>query len=227
MPWSNKTIVFDLDGTLVDTAPDLHASLCHSFKQKGLEAVSLDTIRHCIGHGAKFMIQRSAELSGISLTDDDVTELHALFLDYYVKHIADLSKPFDGILECLDYCQSRNARLAVCTNKTQMLAEEVLNTLDLTKYFHSIVGADRASEKKPSAAHINEAVGLADGFLENAIMVGDSSTDGFAAQASGVPFILMTYGYLDNRLNEVDCAYRLGSARDLIGALEMSFSQPS
>tara|TARA_Y100000052_G_scaffold27585_1_gene36906 strand:- start:28861 stop:29544 length:684 start_codon:yes stop_codon:yes gene_type:complete len=227
VPWSNKTVVFDLDGTLVDTAPDLHASLCYCFKQKGLEAVSLETIRHSIGHGAKFMIERSAKLSGLTLSEDLVSELHRLFLDYYVSHIADHSRPFEGILDCLDYCTSMNARLAVCTNKTQVLAEEVLETLNLSSYFHAIVGADRASKKKPSPAHLNEAVGLADGLLEGSIMIGDSSTDGFAAQASGVPFILMTYGYLDDRLDEVNCAYRLSSAKELIVTLEDHFSLPS
>lgn len=224
MSWSNKTVVFDLDGTLVDTAPDLHASLVHSFESFGLEAVDLPTIRPFIGHGARAMITNSAELSGLELTDETIASLHKIFLDYYVAHIADHSRPFDGIIDCLEYCQERNARLSVATNKTQVLAEEVLTSLDLAKYFHSVVGADRASEKKPSPAHIKEAVGLADGLLGNSVMIGDSSTDGFAAQSARIPFVLMAYGYLDDRLNEVDCAFTLSSATDLPAALEALFS---
>ena len=227
MPWSNKTVVFDLDGTLVDTAPDLHASLAHCYGEIGLRTVDLPTIRHCIGHGAKAMILKSAEYCGYDLPEATVETLFRSFLDYYIAHIADLSQPFDGIVECLDYCKARGAKLSVCTNKTQILAEEVLNALDLAKYFDSVVGADKASIKKPSPQHIKEAVGLADGLLESSVMIGDSSTDGFAAQSARIPFVLMSYGYLDDRLNEVDCAYTLSSARDLPAALEGLFSRAS
>ena len=227
MPWANKTIVFDLDGTLVDTAPDLHAALSYAFELDGLKAVSLDTIRHAIGHGARAMIKRSAELSEIELDEASVTRLHESFLEYYVAHIADLSRPFDDIETCLKLCKSRNAKLSVCTNKTQALAEEVLQALNLTQYFDSIVGADRASQKKPAAAHIKEAVDLADGSLENAIMIGDSSTDGKAAQAAGIPFIFMTYGYADDAIEQCEILQKLDSADTLTSVLETWINQAS
>ena len=227
MSWQDKTIVFDLDGTLVDTAPDLHAALVHSFEIAGLEAVSLTTVRDAIGHGARAMIEFSANAKGYVLTETQLTEMHQNFLTHYIAHIADCSRPFDGIIECLDFCDAKNARLAVCTNKTQALAVEVLTTLGMFDRFHSIVGADAASEKKPSAAHIIEAVQLAGGELKGAVMVGDSSTDGFAAKAAGIPFFLMSYGYLDSRISEVPVAARLDRAFELPAALERLFSRAS
>ncbi len=224
MPWSKNTIIFDLDGTLIDTAPDLHAALTHAFESKGLTAIDLPTVRSSIGHGARAMIETSANVTGISLTDTLLDELHKTFLDYYTSHIADHSAPFPGILDSLDVCEVRGATLAVCTNKTQHLAEQVLESLGLIDRFRAIVGADRTSEKKPSATHLLETLSLVGGQLDQAVMIGDSSTDGFAAQAAGMPFIFMTYGYPDDKTSELKPFKSLGSAEDLPAAIHECFS---
>ena len=224
VPWNRKTIVFDLDGTLVDTAPDLHAALQHCFEDAGLEAVDLATVRHAIGHGAKVMIETSARLKSISLPETDVTALHKKFLDYYIGNISVLSQPFPGIIECLKTCRNNNAFLSVCTNKTQALAEQVLDELGLAPYFHAVLGADKASEKKPSPAHLNESILLAGGTPAKAVLVGDSTTDARSAAAAEIPFILMTYGYTDDEVFRQPRATKLDSAGQIIPALQSIFS---
>ncbi|MAP94176.1 MAG: phosphoglycolate phosphatase [Ponticaulis sp.] len=225
MPWSKKTVVFDLDGTLVDTAPDLHAALCHCFQEQGLRAVDLDTVRHAIGHGAKAMIESSAKSSGVTLDESTLTAMHKSFLAYYISHIADFSRPFEGMVDCLDHCQNMNANLAVCTNKTQALAEEVLDALGITHYFDAIIGADRATIKKPSPVHLQEAIAAAGGSVEDSVMIGDSSTDGLSALEAGVPFILMSYGYLDDKVSSLTNILTLDSAKKLPASLGRVFSQ--
>lgn len=224
MSWNGKTIVFDLDGTLVDTAPDLHAALQHCFEDAGLEAVDLETVRHAIGHGAKVMIETSARLKSITLSDDDVTALHKTFLEYYVGNISVLSTPFPGIIECLKMCRDNGAYLAVCTNKTQALAEQVLDELGLAPYFHAVIGADKASEKKPSPAHLYESILLAGGTPAEAVLVGDSTTDARSAAAANIPFILMTYGYTDDEVFRQPMASKLDRAGQIIPALQSIFS---
>ena len=224
MNWTDFTVVFDLDGTLVDTAPDLHAALVHCFSEKGLPAVTLDTIRHAIGHGARVMIETCAKETGASLTEDELSAMHKSFLSYYIAHIADFSRPFSGITETLDYLRDKGARLSVCTNKTQDLAEEVLQTLNLTDYFDSVIGADKASEKKPSPAHLLEAVSAAGGIASHSVLIGDSSTDGRSAEAAGIPFILMTYGYLDDAAYDPKRFGQLSDANELPGLLESMVS---
>mgnify|MGYP001164114808 FL=1 len=222
--WHDKTVLFDLDGTLIDTAPDLHASLCYAFDKEGLAAVDLPTVRSAIGHGARAMIQQSADRSSTALSTALLDQLHQHFLDYYVEHIADHSKPFDGIIETLDVLKERQAKIAVCTNKTQILAERLLGDISMADYFDVIVGADRASEKKPSAKHIIETVELANGRIDDAVMIGDSSTDAKAAAASSVPFIYMTYGYPDAVLGDMNIPHKLDTARNILAVLEDIFS---
>lgn len=224
MDWSEKTIVFDLDGTLIDSAPDLHAALVHCFSEKNLPAGSLDDIRGIIGQGAKAMITLSASLNDIDLNDEFLADLHKSFLDYYVGNIANLSRPYPGIMEALDHAESRGARLAVCTNKTQTLAERALIEIGLFDRFASVLGADKASSKKPSPAHLEECVSLAGGKIEGAIMVGDSSPDGLSAEAAGIPFIFMTYGYADEASKLLSPAASLESAWDLPAAIQRCFN---
>lgn len=224
MNWSEKTIVFDLDGTLIDTAPDLHAALSYAYSRRNMEHADLSAIRSVIGHGARAMISRSADLTNTELPPSLLDDLHHDFLEYYVRHIVDHSKPFPGITDTLDIALDNGARLAVCTNKTQDLAERSLTEIGLRDKFIAVLGADRASEKKPSANHLKETISLADGNVDHAVMIGDSSTDGLSAKAAGIPFIFMTYGYPDDQMNDLKPFMTLGSAKDLPAAIQKCFS---
>lgn len=194
--FGNWTLVFDLDGTLVETAPDLHAALNHTLTHKSLGPVSLDTIRMMIGDGAKAMIRKGLSFHNATIDQIEIDrELWPIFLDYYVNNISILSQPFDNAVQTLQQLSDAGASLAVCTNKAQHLAEKLLEELGLSSYFSTIVGGDALAVKKPHADHLLETIRRCNGAPERAIMVGDSQTDEKAARNAGLPFVFVSFGY--------------------------------
>ena len=190
------TIVFDLDGTLVETAPDLHAALNHTLAKKQLDPVSLDSIRMMIGDGAKALIRKGLAQNQVEIDEVEIDQdLWPTFLDHYLENITRLSEPFDMCPETLEVLKSQGANLTVCTNKAQHLAEEVLKGLDLEKYFSATVGGDALAIKKPDGAHIIETVRKGGGDPARAIMVGDDWTDERAARDAELPFVFVSFGY--------------------------------
>ncbi|MEQ8559460.1 MAG: HAD-IA family hydrolase [Henriciella sp.] len=189
------TIVFDLDGTLIDTAPDLHASLNHSLESAGLTPVPFVAIRGMIGEGAKAMIRKGIAWNGDDEANHDIEPLWEAFLAHYRENICRLSRPFPDAVASIDRLLETGAVCAVCTNKTQKLAEAVLDTLNLSGRFSAIVGADAVPEKKPNGDHIIRTIKAAGGMERRAIMVGDSQTDERAARDAGLPFVFVTFGY--------------------------------
>ncbi len=193
---SNWTLVFDLDGTLVETAPDLHAALNHTLASKGLGPVPLAAIRNMIGDGAKAMIRKGLSWHDRPIEEAEIDEnLWPIFIDHYLENICRLSAPYPGALRALEELKTKGAILSVCTNKAQHLAEEVLAGLKMDHLFSSVLGGDKASNKKPDAVHIIETVTLAGGNSSRAIMIGDAHTDEGAARACGLPLIFVTFGY--------------------------------
>lgn len=188
-------ILFDLDGTLVETAPDLAAAMNHVLAQEGLPQLGVDAVRPIIGHGAKALITRGFSAAGRSLDDDRAHDLTLIFLDHYRANIAVHSHAFPGVVEALSRLHEEGFRLAVCTNKPQGLSEQLLDALDLTKFFHAIVGADAVTAKKPDPEHVFETLRQCQGNQARALFVGDSETDERAARAAGLPFILFPLGY--------------------------------
>ena len=194
--FSGWTLVFDLDGTLVETAPDLHAALNHTLAHKGLAPVTLDTIRMMIGDGAKAMIRKGLTFHQAPIDQAEIDEtLRPIFLDYYSAHITRLSTPFEDSMSCLSALQQDGATLAVCTNKAQGLAEQVLSGLQMDRQFKAIVGGDELPVKKPDAHHLFETIARSGGNPARAIMVGDSQTDEKAARNAGLPFVFVSFGY--------------------------------
>lgn len=190
------TLVFDLDGTLVETAPDLHAALNHTLALKGLAPVSIETIRMMIGDGAKALIRKGLAYNNVSVDEAEIDEtLWPAFIDHYLANITRLSVPFEGSVACLENLKSAGATLAVCTNKALDLAEEVLAGLNLTSYFSATVGGDTLTVKKPDGKHILETIKRAGGTLDKAIMIGDAQTDERAARDARLPFVFVTFGY--------------------------------
>lgn len=194
--WLNGwTVVFDLDGTLVDTAPDLLNALNHVLTHAGLEEVDLQTVAGMIGHGAKAMIRQGMAHQNITPSEAGLDALFDRFLVYYSEHISVGSRPFDRAPEILDELAAAGAILSVCTNKKQDLSDQLLEALGLAPRFAAILGADSVPSKKPDGDHIVRAILAAGGDPARAIMVGDSRTDERAARNAGLPFIFVPFGY--------------------------------
>ncbi|MEZ5954105.1 MAG: HAD hydrolase-like protein [Hyphomonas sp.] len=197
------TIVFDLDGTLVDTAPDLLGALNHVLEQDGLEPVDLSLIATMIGHGARAMIEKGLRFRGVD-PEEPVLDAHfRRFLVYYAAHIAEGSRPFDKAEAILGELASAGALLAVCTNKKQDLTDQLLDALDLTPRFAAVLGADSVPNRKPDGDHIVRTVIAAGGDPARAVMVGDSRTDERAARNAGLPFIFVPFGYEIESVDEI------------------------
>lgn len=190
-----QTILFDLDGTLVDTAPDLAGALNHVLREADLAPVSVGAVRDIVGLGARVTIERGFAHHGITLEDAALDAAHKSFLDFYESHICVDSVPYEGVVEVLEALRADGAVLGVCTNKPEGLSILLLEQLGLAHHFATICGSDTVPHRKPHADHILTALARADGSPQSAVMVGDSRADIDAAKAANIPVIGMTYGY--------------------------------
>ena len=202
------TVLFDLDGTLIDTAPDLMNAHNHVMQKFGYETKSTDEIRNLVGKGAASMIGRSLwnqarkELKKI---DDEKIKSKMVdeFIDYYGKNIAVESKLLPGVLEFLKWCKKNNISMAVCTNKTEHLAVNLLKKINVYDYFEYVAGYNTFDYCKPDPRHLTNVIEIIQGELKKSIMIGDSETDSESAKAAGLPFILVEDGYTDKTTNEI------------------------
>ena len=197
------TIVFDLDGTLIDTAPDLVDTLNVVFGREGLPPVPYETARNLIGGGARMMIARGIEAEGRTVAPAELDRLFQDFLAHYSEHIADRSQPFPGLTDALDTMAANGWRFAVCTNKLEYLSVRLLKQLGLAHRFAVICGQDTFAVQKPDPEILRRTIAAAGGTLRNAIMIGDSLTDIRTARAAGIPVIAVDFGYTDRPVSEL------------------------
>jgi phosphoglycolate phosphatase len=194
---AGAVVAFDLDGTLVDTAPDLIGTLNWLLAKEGLPPHDLAEARPFIGRGARSMIERGFQAADAPLPPERVQPLFDAFLVRYEAHIADESRPFPGCVAALETLKAQGARLAVCTNKLTGLSTRLLDALDLTRLFDAVIGADSTPATKPDPRHLTTAISACGGELSRALLVGDAVTDAGAARAAGVPLILVSFGYTE------------------------------
>ena len=202
------TILFDLDGTLIDTAPDLMNAHNHVMKKFGYETRSTDEIRNLVGKGAASMIGRSmwnqAKNELKKIDDEEIKSLMVKeFIDYYGKNIANESKLIRGVSKFLVWCKSNNISMAVCTNKTEHLAVDLLKQIEIYDYFEYVAGYNTFEYCKPDPRHLTSVVEILQGDVKKTIMVGDSETDAESAKAANMPFILVEGGYTDKNPDEI------------------------
>jgi phosphoglycolate phosphatase len=220
----DTTIVFDLDGTLVDTAPDLAAATNHALGLIGLQPVTVAELHPFIGHGSFAMIEAGLRFRRASVGREELNRLHEHFLAFYADNIAVGSRPFEGIPELLDHLLASSARLAVCTNKLESLSEALLQALGLAARFGAIAGGDTFAVRKPAAGHLTGVIDLAGGRADRAVMVGDSEVDFATAAAAGVPAIGVTFGYTPRPVRELAAELGVGAVidhyREFMPALE-------
>lgn len=194
---ASRLVVFDLDGTLVDTAPDLVGALNFVLAREGLPPVPVESARKAIGAGARRLIERGLELEGRAVGPNDIARLTDDFIAYYADHIADESRPFEGLDAALDRLSSRGFEFAVCTNKLEWLSRRLLDRLGMTVRFAAICGADTFGVSKPDPTMLRQTVARAGGHLSRAIMIGDSGPDVGVARRAGIPVIGVEFGYTD------------------------------
>jgi phosphoglycolate phosphatase len=214
------TIVFDLDGTLVDTAPDLISALNFVLTREGLPGLPVASARNMIGAGARKMIERALEADDRAMTMKDVDRMTADFIDYYAEHIAEASRPFEGLEGALDRLSGSGCLLAVCTNKLEWLSKRLLDQLDLSQRFAAICGADTFGVSKPDPAILQQTVKRAGGDIAATIMVGDAGTDIGVARRAGVPVIGVSFGYTEVPIAELKPDRLIHHMRDLPSAVD-------
>lgn len=201
---SQPLLVFDLDGTLIDTAPDLVETLNVIFAREGLAPVPFATARKLIGGGARAMIVRSVEAEGRVLSPVQIERLFDEFIAYYSDHIADRSRPFPGLTETLDVLEGQGHRFAVCTNKLENLSVLLLQQLDLARRFSVICGQDTFGVQKPNPDMLRRTILAAGGNPKRAIMIGDSETDVRTAKSAGIPIVAVDFGYTERPVAEFE-----------------------
>lgn len=188
-------IIFDLDGTLVDSAPDISATLNVILAAEGVDPVPLEDVHSFIGHGARVLLQKGMAARGLDGSEENVNRLHRLFIKHYLDNLSKLSRPFPGLETALENLKIAGATFGVCTNKTLEMSAKLLRELSLQHWFGSLVGGDSAARNKPDPLPLEIAIQSLHGSIDRAVMIGDSMADAATAKAAGVPLIAVTFGY--------------------------------
>lgn len=192
-----ETIVFDLDGTLVDTAPDLTGALNAVMRATGRSEVPLDDVRHMVGRGARYLIERAMEATGEPASADAITDLMKHFLVHYDANIAVQSRPFEHAEMVVNRFAGQGHKLGICTNKPEALSLKLMNELKLRALFPVILGADSRPYRKPDPRHLLDTISALGGNPASAVLVGDSETDVKTARAANVPVVVVSFGYTE------------------------------
>ena len=206
------TILFDLDGTLIDTAPDLMNAHNHVMKKYGYETKSTEDIRKLVGKGSASLIGRSvwgqAKKEFSKVNDQSIKkEMVKEFIDFYANNIAVESKLVNGTLEFLNWSKKNNISMGVCTNKQEHLSVDLLKKLKIYDYFKYVAGSDTFDYCKPDPRHLTNVIEIMQGDIKKSIMIGDSETDAESAKSAGIPFILLEDGYTEKKFSEIHHDY--------------------
>ena len=210
-------VAFDLDGTLADTAPDLGAALNLVLAGFGRPPIPVDDVRHLVGHGARSLVRKGLAVTG-DAPEALVDEGFERYLEHYAASLCVGTTVYPGLEPALDALAARGARLAICTNKGEVLSRRLVEALGWTGRFDSIVGPDTVGARKPDPRPLLEAIGRAGGG--RAAFVGDSITDADTARAAGVPFVAVSFGFSDRPANQLGADAVIHRYADLIPALE-------
>ena len=203
------TLLFDLDGTLIDTAPDLMMAHNHVMKKYGHEERELSDIKKLAGGGSRAMLRKSiheiAELSGkIKKTNKEIEEeMTKEFINFYSKNINNKSQLITGALNFLNWCKNNSISMAICTNKQEHLSIDLLKKIKIYHFFDYVAGGNTFAYNKPNPRHLTDTIEIIGGDIKKTIMIGDSETDSGASKAAGIPFVLIEGGYTEKNTDEI------------------------
>ena len=198
----NSIIIFDLDGTLIHSAPDLQAAANVALAKLDRQPLDLPTIVSFVGDGVEKLVERCLDATGRS-SDAIQSRSLAIFMDFYAQNMATLTRPYPGVVDCLEDLKSAGAKLGICTNKPTSPARDICKQLDLARYFDVIAGAETGQPKKPDAQPLLSCITAMNGQADQALYVGDSAVDYETAKKAGVRFHFFTGGYLNSALPEM------------------------
>jgi phosphoglycolate phosphatase len=204
-------VVFDLDGTLVDTAPDLVDTLNVVIEPEGLSPVAYEDTRHLVGGGARLMIERAYKAQSRTCDSATLERLFQTYIAHYAANVSAKSRPFPGAEAAMDELERNGFLLAICTNKLEHLARHLLNQLDMTRRFAFICGQDTFGIAKPDPTPLLRTIAAAGGEADMAVMVGDSVADIGAARAALVPVVAVEFGYADRPVPELGADRIIGT----------------
>jgi phosphoglycolate phosphatase len=201
---AQPTLVFDLDGTLADTAPDLLASLNHCLELEGIEPVDPVTLKSYVGNGARVMIERAFTARQKPLAVEKLDALQAEFLKHYIAEMPGKTALYPGVRRVMDAFANEGYVLAICTNKLESMSVRLLEGLGVAQAFAAICGGDTFAYRKPDPRHLIDTITRAGGAAEHSVMIGDSRTDIDTAKAAGIPVIAVDFGYSDRHVSEFE-----------------------
>jgi phosphoglycolate phosphatase len=226
-PENKALIVFDLDGTLLDTSVDLVDSLNHTIATIGLVPVTYDDLTSLVGQGARVMIERAGRMQDRPVSQEELPSLVERFVDHYIANMPGHTRPYPGLVAAMDRLKADGYALAVCTNKMEGLATTLLQKLELTHYFDAIIGGDTFEYRKPDARHLTGTIERAGGDVSRAVMIGDSINDIAVAKNAGVPVIAVPFGFSDVPVASLDPDAVIAHFDELTGELVESLLKGS
>ncbi|MBH68905.1 MAG: phosphoglycolate phosphatase [Rhodospirillaceae bacterium] len=217
MPHSKQPlIIFDLDGTLVDSAPDLNACGNRILEKYGHSSITLERSKQFIGDGIRHFVKCTWFAAGHHLNEQQLSIIENEFLEHYKDHAADLSTLYPGVYAVLDKLKRLGYRMGICTNKPQLAAEQLVRTLRIQDMFDKIAGGDLYSVRKPNKLHLLNLLRDMNASTDVSVMIGDNEHDSQTAHSSGVPFVFCSYGYSRLPLNKIIYDFKIDAFEELL-----------
>jgi phosphoglycolate phosphatase len=217
---TRRDLIFDLDGTLIDSAPDIARALDRLLAELGRPPLDLATVRRLVGDGAPELVRKALAIAKAHVEPSAVPALFERYRGFYLETATHSTRPYPGVVETLTSLRGDGHRMAVCTNKLQKPTVTILDALDLTKFFEAVVGGDQAPARKPDPRHLMATVALLGGNEQSAVMIGDGINDAGAAKAAGVPLLVLDSGYGEVAAKDLGGDLLLESFSEIPAALE-------
>ncbi len=217
---SQKTVVFDLDGTLVNTLVDIKNAIDISIKKYNFKSINNSNLRKILGKGSKVLIKKTFEVNNYHPSNKEIEDTLTSFLKYYKNNLCVYSHTFPGILETLDWLKVNNVNIGICTNKYESFARVLISKLKLDTYFKAITGGDTFNYRKPDPRHLIDTISMLGGAKKNTLMIGDSITDIEAARNADIPSIAVSWGYTDIAPKDLGANKTISEGIELIPAIK-------